>query len=121
MRDAVPGDFPAIAELTVDVYVGEGFSSASYAATLGDMERRSALSRVIVAVNQETERIIGAVSLVTDGELAQIAEPGEAEIRMLAVVPDGRGRGVGEALVRRCVAAHAHTVLVASCCPRSRR
>jgi ribosomal protein S18 acetylase RimI-like enzyme len=35
--------------------------------------------------------------------MADIARPGEAEMRMLAVARDARGRGVGEALVRACV------------------
>ncbi|MET7437677.1 GNAT family N-acetyltransferase, partial [Streptomyces sp. NPDC005568] len=35
--------------------------------------------------------------------MAELARPGEAEIRMLAVAPQARGRGAGEALVRACV------------------
>jgi ribosomal protein S18 acetylase RimI-like enzyme len=35
--------------------------------------------------------------------LADIARPSEAEIRMLAVAHEARGRGAGEALVRACV------------------
>lgn len=34
--------------------------------------------------------------------MADIARPGEAEIRMLAVAREARGRGAGEALVRAC-------------------
>ncbi len=37
------------------------------------------------------------------GPMADIAERGEAEIRMLAVSGAHRGRGAGEALVRACV------------------
>jgi ribosomal protein S18 acetylase RimI-like enzyme len=35
--------------------------------------------------------------------MADIALPGEAEIRMLAVAHEARGQGAGEALVRACV------------------
>jgi ribosomal protein S18 acetylase RimI-like enzyme len=35
--------------------------------------------------------------------MADIAHPGEAEIRMLAVARESRGRGAGETLVRACV------------------
>jgi len=37
------------------------------------------------------------------GPVADIARPGEAEIRTLAVRREARGRGAGEALVRACV------------------
>ena len=33
----------------------------------------------------------------------QVARPGEREFRLLAVDPQARGQGVGEALVRACV------------------
>ena len=35
---------------------------------------------------------------------AELSGPGEAEFRMLAVDPAAQGRGVGETLVRACVA-----------------
>lgn len=37
------------------------------------------------------------------GPMAEVSRDGEAEIRMLAVAKDARGRGVGTALVRACV------------------
>ncbi|MEU5365961.1 GNAT family N-acetyltransferase [Streptomyces sp. NPDC005925] len=48
--------------------------------------------------------VLGGVTFVpAGGPMADIASPGEAEIRMLAVSRAARGRGVGEALVRACV------------------
>ena len=45
--------------------------------------------------------MLGTVTLAAAGSpYAEIARPGEVEIRMLAVDPAARGRGVGEALVR---------------------
>ncbi|MFF1625069.1 GNAT family N-acetyltransferase [Streptomyces sp. NPDC058272] len=57
-----------------------------------------------VSVDRVLDRVLGGVTFVPDGgPMADIARPGEAEIRMLAVAPDARGRGAGEALVRACV------------------
>ncbi|MBB2921133.1 GNAT family N-acetyltransferase [Cellulomonas cellasea] len=45
--------------------------------------------------------VVGTVTLAPAGtSYAEVAEPGEAEIRMLAVAPEARRRGVAEALVR---------------------
>ncbi|MGH4035425.1 GNAT family N-acetyltransferase [Actinomycetota bacterium Odt1-20B] len=50
------------------------------------------------------DRVLGGVTFVeSGGPMAELARAGEAEIRMLAVAPDARGRGAGEALVRACV------------------
>ena len=47
--------------------------------------------------------MLGGVTFVPGpGPMADLAGPGEAEIRMLAVARAGRGRGAGEALVRAC-------------------
>ncbi|HSX99735.1 MAG TPA: GNAT family N-acetyltransferase, partial [Streptomyces sp.] len=49
-------------------------------------------------------QVLGGVTFVpAGGPMADIAREGEAEIRMLAVAPQARGRGAGEALVRACV------------------
>ena len=66
------------------------------------MAKRAADADVLVAV--EDGRVLGGVTFVpSGGPMADIARPGEAEIRMLAVARTARGRGVGEALVRACV------------------
>lgn len=45
--------------------------------------------------------VVGTVTLAPHGtSYAEVAEPGEVEIRMLAVAPEARGRGVAEALMR---------------------
>jgi ribosomal protein S18 acetylase RimI-like enzyme len=48
--------------------------------------------------------LLGGVTLAFHGSaMAQLAGPGEAEVRMLAVDPAAQGRGVGSALAAACV------------------
>ena len=105
MRRALPDDHAAVAELTAQVYRGEGFSSADYEPALRDVASRAASATVLVAEDPERDgELIGAVTVATrGGEWAEQAAPGEAVIRMLAVAPHARGSGTGEALVRACL------------------
>jgi Acetyltransferases len=49
-------------------------------------------------------QIVGSVSYCPpDSPYAEIADPHEAEFRMLAVVKMARGKGVGGALVQACI------------------
>lgn len=52
---------------------------------------------VVLAVDEETDRIVGFVTAITDGVLA-------AYIPLLEVLPEYQGRGVGTELTRRMVA-----------------
>jgi ribosomal protein S18 acetylase RimI-like enzyme len=54
---------------------------------------------VLVAV--DGGRIVGTVMLPSDGQV--VAGPDEAEIRALAVAPDGQGKGTGAALLRAAI------------------
>jgi ribosomal protein S18 acetylase RimI-like enzyme len=58
-----------------------------------------------VAVEPGGRPVLGSVTYVPGPEnrLAELAGPGEAEFRMLGVVPEAQGRGAGEALVRACI------------------
>lgn len=102
-----PEETDAVAQLTVEVYVGGGYSTPAYAARLADVATRARETEVLVAVDDGGApggEVLGAVSLAVAGSpYAEQAEPGEAVFRMLAVRPTARGRGVGEALVRACV------------------
>jgi ribosomal protein S18 acetylase RimI-like enzyme len=65
---------------------------------------RASATELLVAVDAETDRVVGAVSLMTeDCPWAQIMQNTEAEFRLLAVEPSARQGGIGEALVRACV------------------
>ncbi|MEW2394781.1 GNAT family N-acetyltransferase [Streptomyces sp. NPDC046862] len=106
IRQARPAEYEVIGEITAQAYLGDGLldfgESDGYLGELRDVAKRAAAAEVLVAV--ESGRVLGGVTFVpAGGPMADIARPGEAEIRMLAVAGEARGRGVGEALVRRCV------------------
>ncbi|MEU5460723.1 GNAT family N-acetyltransferase [Streptomyces althioticus] len=105
IRPAAPGEHAELGEITAQAYLGDGLldfgESDAYLGELRDVGRRAAAAEVLVAVADGT--LLGGVTFVPGpGPMADIAEPGEAEIRMLAVSPAHRGRGAGEALVRAC-------------------
>ncbi|MGW2373724.1 MULTISPECIES: GNAT family N-acetyltransferase [Kitasatospora] len=103
IRHALPQDLEAAGRITVDAFVGDGFTSptSGYVDLLRDAGRRSREAELLVAVDAADERVLGCVTFAVGGtEWADIATPREGEIRMLATAALARGRGVGEALVR---------------------
>ncbi|WDZ85119.1 GNAT family N-acetyltransferase [Micromonospora cathayae] len=120
IRTVRPGDFPAVAELTVGAYEADGQlgDESAYAAVLADVATRAEHGEVLVAVDEVTGAVLGSVTFtLPGGRYAEISRPGEAEFRMLAVAPSAQGRGVGEALVRACLsrAAECGCTAVAIC------
>lgn len=86
------------------VYVGEGYSPTKRAAQMYRREVLEPEGRFLVAVREDDDAVLGATILLHPGSaFHQVAEPGEREFRLLAVHPDARGKGVGEALVQACV------------------
>src|SRR5207247_6659695 len=105
VREVRSEEFPAVAALTVRAYVVGGFTApdSPYVDVLADVAGRAAAAEVYVAVDGR-DGLLGAVAFAPPGSpYAQTTDPNDAEFRMLAVDPVARGRGVGEALVRRCV------------------
>ncbi|MFE6050069.1 GNAT family N-acetyltransferase [Kitasatospora sp. NPDC056446] len=103
IRAALPEDLEDAGRITVDSFVGGGFTSpaSSYVELLRDTERRAREAELLVAVDPDAGRVLGCVTFAVGGtEWADIATEREGEIRMLATDPAARGRGVGEALVR---------------------
>ncbi|MGW4356322.1 GNAT family N-acetyltransferase [Nocardia sp. NPDC004582] len=104
IRDAEAGDFAAVGELTVEVYVGEGHVNprSPYVAELADTATRAASAEILVAVRGD--ELLGSLTLARYGTpFADIARPGELEFRMLAVSKRARGLGIGRALLARVI------------------
>jgi GNAT superfamily N-acetyltransferase len=104
VRDARPDEYDAVGELTVEVYVGEGYvdPASPYKAELADITHRAAEAQVLVAVHGD--RVVGSLTVARPGTpYAGIARPGELEFRMLAVAKTARRLGAGTALVRTVI------------------
>ena len=103
IRTARAAELDAIGELTVAAYRSvPGVVVAGYEPALRDAASRAREALLLVAAADD--RLLGTVTCVLGpGRFAESDDPLEATIRMLAVVPEARGRGVGEALVRACL------------------
>jgi len=106
IRPAKPAEYEELGEITAQAYLQDDLltfgESDWYLGELKNVAKRAAAAEVLVAVDQE--QLLGGVTFVpSGGPMADLARPGEAEIRMLAVAHAARGRGTGEALVRACI------------------
>lgn len=112
VREIAPGEYEALAEVTVRAYrclPGTG-PSPSYERALRDVAGRARDAVVLVAVDGvhapgAADRLLGGVTYVPGlaSASAQFDDAEAAGIRMLAVDPAARRRGVGTALVRACL------------------
>ncbi len=103
LRLAEPDELDALGHLTVAAY--EEFmlgAEDGYRVHVQDAARRAREAELWVAV--DGDRLLGCVTYCPPGspwrELSTTAD--EGEFRMLAVHPDARGRGAGEALAALC-------------------
>ena len=108
IRRARPEEYETLGEITAQAYLGDGLldfgEGDGYLVHLRDVARRAAAGEVLVAVDKDGTVLGGVTVVVTAGTaLSELARPGEAEVRMLAVAREARGRGAGEALVRACI------------------
>lgn len=104
IRPARADEIDRIGDLTATVYVAGGFVSpnGTYVRKLRNAALRAREAELVVALNDGEPT--GTVTYCRHGSSwAQLTVPGEAEFRMLAVVPAARGLGLGEALVRHCI------------------
>jgi ribosomal protein S18 acetylase RimI-like enzyme len=103
VREATSGEYAAIDDLVVEVYVGEGWLAADEAEGLRGAASRAEGATIFVAVDAGGA-IVGTVTVVTAGERERrISTQGEGEVRLLVVSPAARGRGAGLALTQACI------------------
>jgi ribosomal protein S18 acetylase RimI-like enzyme len=102
IRPAHLDELPAVGELTVAAYEEYMEPEDFYLAHLRDAVTRAREAELYVA---ELEgRLAGTVTFCPQGSpWAELAQPGEGELRMLGVHPALRRRGVAEALVSLCL------------------
>jgi ribosomal protein S18 acetylase RimI-like enzyme len=106
VRDARPDELAKVGEIRVAAYMADGFMSpdSGYAPTLRALGL-DGNGAVLVAVAQEDDsQILGTVMLQPWPHAGQVvAGRDEAEIRALAVIPEARGQGIGDTLLRAVI------------------
>ena len=101
IRQAGDDDADDVGLLTEQVYRAGGWTSERYAEVLRDGRARIAHAVVLVATLDGV--VVGTVTLAPPStRFVNVARADEAEIRMLAVAPDVRGRGIADALMDGC-------------------
>ena len=106
IREAYPGEKEAILTLTLEANAEYGATLpaafwTNYRQRLIDTLENPGQVTHLVAV--ESENIIGSVLLSPAGTLHVIDRAGWAYVRLMAVSPLARGRGVGAALISECI------------------
>jgi ribosomal protein S18 acetylase RimI-like enzyme len=109
VRDVRPEELAEAGAVTVAAYaefVRPGDADwESYVDELRDVGTRAVRALVLVAVD-EPDGVLGTVTLELSSRIDEDFEPLEpdrAHVRMLAVRPDARHRGVARALMETCV------------------
>ena len=106
VREATPAEYEEVGELRIAAYIAGGFMSpqSGYAPVLAALGTDGD-GQVLVAVDEG--QILGTVMLQPVSpdeppppEQRWVSSADEAEIRALAVTPDGQGRGTGRALLQ---------------------
>jgi ribosomal protein S18 acetylase RimI-like enzyme len=106
IRPVGPGEYELAGQIVIAAYraLPGGHLTEDYAAELAAVQRRAEEAEVLVAVLGDAD-LVGCVTFVPDesSPWAELLEPGESGVRMLAVDPRTQGRGTGRALVEACV------------------
>jgi ribosomal protein S18 acetylase RimI-like enzyme len=112
IRDATTEEFDQVSAVMLDAYQEYkpdplppecADTWEAYWREIGAVRSRVDEAQLIVAT--ASERIVGAVTFYPDGSRSKVVDwpPGWAIIRLLAVAPDRRRRGIGRALTQECV------------------
>src|SRR5262245_20192113 len=104
IRRIDPGEYAAAGDLVVQAYRSLGDAGdAFYEAQLRDVAGRVEAGGVVLVA--ESDGAIEGCVTVSFGStaLSEVDDPDAATIRMLGVSTDARGRGIGVALVQRCI------------------
>lgn len=102
IRLALPSEYDAVGQLTVEAYSHDGFVRGEYAMTLRAAADRAAKAELWVAVDDEG--LLGTVTYCPVGSVyREIGRDDEGEFRMLGVAGRARGQGIGTALTERCI------------------
>ncbi len=103
VREARPDELTAVGTLTLAAYEAGGAladGDTGYVQALRDAAKRAEEAQLLVAVDPRDDTLLGTVTVCrTSTVWSEIARPGEAEIRMLAVSPRAWGQGVADRLV----------------------
>ncbi len=107
IREALPHEYDEAGEVTALAYrehAREGEADwERYLDRLRDVRSRASVARVLVVV--EEGRVLGTATLELTGRIDEEHDPlaaDEAHLRMLAVHPEARRRGVAKALMAAC-------------------
>jgi ribosomal protein S18 acetylase RimI-like enzyme len=105
IRSVQPGEYERVGDLTVASYGALPVDHlwGGYDDEIRDVAKRLEHAEILVAVVDD--EVVGAVTYVSspESEWAEWNEPGEAQIRLLAIDTAWQGRGIGEALVKACI------------------
>ncbi|TDW14318.1 GNAT family N-acetyltransferase [Kribbella kalugense] len=102
IRPALPEEYDAVGELTVDAYSHNGYVRGDYAMTLRAAADRAAKAELWVAA--DSSGLLGTVTYCPVGSVyREIGLDDEGEFRMLGVAGRARGLGIGTALTERCI------------------
>lgn len=111
IREVRPAEHEEAGRVTADAYrefvpAGGDANWEPYLRVIADVAGRAQQTTVLVAF--DGDRIVGSATIELEARIEPDGdpplEPGEADIRMLGVAPDARGRGIGSALMAACEA-----------------
>jgi ribosomal protein S18 acetylase RimI-like enzyme len=102
---ATDSEIAAAGALTAEAYHADRLinDDDEYADELRDASRRAREATLLVAAlpGDDEDVVVGTITIAPAGSsYAEVARPGEVELRMLGVAPEARRRGIAEALMR---------------------